>query len=227
MDHIPSVFEILPVLTREDMTPITLSSNKSLKSTHLLHTINLLVRESDARILLIQSLTNRTQIRPTKLQQHAQAIIMSIIQIIPVSQTRISRRERICTEIVRLGDDVQDRRRFVFVRPIQSEESRAEISCRRYHSAGIAGPEMGFVAPRCRWRLLDEMAISGTQLDARREGFQGTGVWTGGRQLFMVFFGGCTIRQNETGLFGICHFKWDTHTVGEILPVLDKLEITF
>lgn len=106
MNHIPRILEILPIVMREDRTPVTLPSNQDLKATHLLHRIYLVIRKPDVRILLVQPIPNRTQIRRSKLDQHGRTKIMPKLQIIPVSQTRIARRQRICPTIVRLRDDV-------------------------------------------------------------------------------------------------------------------------
>lgn len=117
---------------------------------------------------------------------------MSLDEVAAVLQTRIAGREGICTQLVRLGDDVQVRNTL----PVEPEQARAEVASGVDDAVAVARPELRLLLAASSPR--EQMAVSRAKLDAGGEGFENAGIGPSRRQLLELFLGICRYRVSAT-----------------------------
>ena len=154
MNDISGVLEVLPVSVGKDGTPRTSPGDDCLEATHLLHAVDLTVAEDHLGIVLGEPIRDGAQVRGLEGCQHGGAKVVTLPEIITILQAGIARRQGVGPEIVRLGDDLQRRRRF----RVESEEAKAEVPRRLDHALAVAGPERRLFAAALR----QEMLVAGT-----------------------------------------------------------------
>lgn len=84
MNDVSRILEVIPVLVRENITPRGLSTSQDLEAAKFLHSVNLSLREVDARIDLLETICDLGEVSGRKPLQLMIAIIMSKFKITPV-----------------------------------------------------------------------------------------------------------------------------------------------
>lgn len=205
MDQVPCVFEMLPVFDDEDVAPGTRSASNRLESAHLLHAVDFDIGEvaySVISLLMDQTMSDCWKVHILEQGKHIDAIVVPLCRVLDVSETGITRRERVSVSLQGFGDNLQ--LSFPLRFPIKTKQSGGKISCGVNYARRITGPESGLCA------FGQQMRVSRAKANPSGERLQCACVGTCRGQLLKVtgrIIGkiGPVIEKRERSIYGsIC-----------------------